>query len=164
MSGPEDKLAEVLAEKIRDLLRESPEGPRALLLGAPPDRPLGYRLVSQAPYDVVIVGGLTFSQLLFFREEAAFSALARGIPVYLWLGGLPHRAAPCRSRALAARAAAAERELRNLGFLPLEAGQNRRFLTGEEARRLQASGLGPPPGVRLSPLAREIFECGGDGP
>ena len=162
MREPEDRLVEALAERVRDLLRETPEGPRALLLGAAPEGPLGYRLVSESPYEAVIIGRLTYSQLLFFQEEAAFSA--RGIPVYVWLGGLPHRAAPCRSRGLAARAAAAERELRSFGILPLEAGQKHRILTGEEARRLRAAGLGPPPGARLSPLARDIFEWGGDAP
>ena len=164
MSTPEDTLVEALARKVQALLQESPEGPRALLLGGAPDLPLGYRLVSEAPYDAVIIGKLTYHELLYFQDEAAFSALARGIPVYLWLGGLPHKAAPCRSRGLAARAAAAERELRSLGILPLGGEQKHRFLTGAEAKRLRESGTSPPPGVRLSPLARDILEGGGEVP
>ncbi len=160
MSAPEDRLVEALADKVRALLQTPPEGPRALLIGGTPTGISCYRYVTQAPYEAVVIGKLTYSQLLFFREEAAFSALAQGIPVYLWLEGLPHRVGPCRSRGLASRAAAAERELRNLGILPLAAGQKRRILTGEEARRLLASGLGPPPGVRLSPLARDILASG----
>lgn len=154
---PEDKLVEALAEKVRGLLRAPPEGPRALLIGGAPEPPLGYRCVAEAPYEAVIVGSLSYNELLFFRKEPVFSALAQGIPVYLWLPGLPHRAAPCRSRALASRLAAAERELRNLGVLPLEPGKKHRILTGEEARRIRDSGGGVPAGVRLSPLAQDIL-------
>lgn len=159
MSVPDDRLVEALAEKVRGLLLEPRgEAPRALLVGTPPDRPLGYHYVAEAPYEAVIVGGLRYTDLLFFRKEQVFSALAQGIPVYLWLPGLPHRAMPCRSRALASRLAAAERELRNLGVLPLDPARTHRFLTGEEARRIRDSGGSVPPGVRLSPLARDILE------
>lgn len=164
MNAPEDKLVEALADKVRALLQEAaPEGPRALLVGGAPEPPLGYRYVTEAPYEAVVIGKLSYSELLCFQKEPVFSALAQGIPVYLWLPGLPHRHLPCRSRGLSSRLAAAERELRNLGVLPLDGAQRHRFLTGEEARQIRDSGGTPPPGVRLSPLARDILENGREG-
>ena len=45
--------------------------------------------VTEPPYDAVVIGSLTLSQLLRFREERVLSALAEGKPVYLYTPGLP---------------------------------------------------------------------------
>ena len=42
---------------------------RALLVGKEPGAELGYGYVTEPPYDVVVIGSLTLSQLLRFREE-----------------------------------------------------------------------------------------------
>ena len=64
---------------------------RALLIGKEPAAELGYDYVMEAPYDAVVIGSLTLSQLLRFREERVLSALAEGKPVYLYTPG-------CRKR------------------------------------------------------------------
>ena len=51
---------------------------RALLVGQEPAAELGYRYVSGEPYDAVVIGSLTISQLLRFREERVLQALAEG--------------------------------------------------------------------------------------
>ena len=50
---------------------------RALLIGKEPAAELGYDFVTEPPYDAVVIGSLTLSQLLRFREEQVLSALAR---------------------------------------------------------------------------------------
>ena len=62
---------------------------RAYLLGKTPPLCLGYEYTDSAPYDAVIIGSLTLSQLLRFREETVLSALAEGLPVFLYTPGLP---------------------------------------------------------------------------
>ena len=56
---------------------------RALLIGKEPAAELGYDYVAEPPYDAVVIGSLTLSRLLRFREERVLSALAEGKPVYL---------------------------------------------------------------------------------
>ena len=51
---------------------------RALLIGKEPAAELGYSYVTEPPYDAVVIGSLTLSQLLRFREERVLSALAEG--------------------------------------------------------------------------------------
>ena len=51
---------------------------RALLIGKEPLADLGYAYVQEAPYDVVVIGSLSLSQLLRFQEEAVLQALADG--------------------------------------------------------------------------------------
>ena len=46
---------------------------RALLLGKEPAMALGFQYVQEPPYDTVVIGSLTLSQLLRFREEAVNS-------------------------------------------------------------------------------------------
>lgn len=132
--------------------------PAALLIGQAPSASLGYRYVSAPPYEAVILGSLTYSELLSFREDAVFKALAQGKPVLLWVPGLPHRMHPCQSRPLLLRAASAERELRSLGVTPLDGPEKRRYISAAEARRLKELGQPLPPGALLSPLARELLE------
>ena len=127
---------------------------RALLLGREPGTELGFRYVSEPPYDAVVIGSLTLSQLLRFREEPVLTALAEGKPVYLYTPGLPE--AP-KNRALAGSLTAAQRELKNWGILFTDGGR-KRLITAEEARILRAAGRQPAPGAVLTPLAKEIME------
>ena len=127
---------------------------RALLLGKEPGQNLGFQYVREGPYEAVVVGSLTISQLLRFREETVLTALAEGKPVYLYTPGLPE--AP-RNRALAGSLTAAQRELKNWGVLFTDGGR-KKLITAEEAKVLRASGQQPAPGAVLTPLAREIME------
>ena len=127
---------------------------RALLIGAEPDQVLGFQYVQEKPYEAVVVGSLTLSQLLRFREERVLEALAQGKAVYLYVPGLPE--AP-KNRALAGSLAAAQRELKNWGVLFTDGGR-KRLITAEEARILRSQGRSPGPGSVLTPLAKEIME------
>ena len=62
---------------------------KALLIGREPELDLGYSYVTQPPYDAVVIGSLTFSQLLQFSQEPALEALAQGKSVLLYTPGLP---------------------------------------------------------------------------
>ena len=127
---------------------------RALLLGREPGTELGFQYVSEPPYDAVVIGSMTLSQLLRFREEPVLAALAEGKPVYLYAPGLPE--AP-KNRALAGSLTAAQRELKNWGVLFTDGGR-KKLVTAEEARLLRAAGRLPAPGAVLTPLAKEIME------
>lgn len=127
---------------------------RALLLGKEPGMELGFQYVREQPYEAVVIGSLSLSQLLRFREEQVLTALAEGKPVYLYTPGLPE--AP-RNRALAGSLTAAQRELKNWGILFTDGGR-KRLVTAEEARALRSAGRQPAPGSVLTPLAKEIME------
>ena len=127
---------------------------RALLLGREPGTELGFQYVSELPYDAVVIGSMTLSQLLRFREEPVLAALAEGKSVYLYTPGLPE--AP-KNRALAGSLTAAQRELKNWGVLFTDGGR-KKLVTAEEARLLRAAGRLPAPGAVLTPLAKEIME------
>ena len=127
---------------------------RALLIGREPDSPLGFSYVQEEPYEAVVIGSLTISQLLRFREERVLEALAQGKSVYLYVPGLPE--VP-KNRALAGSLAAAQRELKNWGVLFTDGGR-KRLVTAEEARILRSQGRNPGPGAVLTPLAKEIME------
>ena len=127
---------------------------RALLIGKEPGVELGFQYVSEQPYDGVVIGSLSLSQLLRFREEAVLTALAEGKPVYLYTPGLPE--VP-KNRALAGNLTAAQRELKNWGVLFTDGGR-KKLITAEEARILRAAGRQPAPGAVMTPLAREIME------
>ena len=127
---------------------------RALLVGREPPCSLGFQYVREEPYEAAVIGSLTLSQLLRFREEPVLQALAQGKPVYLYTPGLP--GAP-KNRALAGSLTAAQRELKNWGVLFTDGGR-KRLITAEEARILRSSGQQPAPGAVLTPLAREIME------
>lgn len=126
----------------------------ALLIGKEPGMELGWRYVTEPPYDAVVIGSLTLSELLRFREERVLSALAEGRPVYLYTPGLPE--AP-KNRALAGSLTAAQRELKNWGVLFTDGGR-KKLVTAEEARVLRSTGRQPSPGAVLTPLAKEILE------
>lgn len=127
---------------------------RALLIGREPGVELGYAYVQQPPYEAVVIGSLTLSQLLRFRQESVLEALAEGKPVYLFTPGLPE--AP-KNRALSGSLTAAQRELKNWGVLFTDGGR-KKLVTAEEARQLRLSGRQPSPGAVLTPLAKEIME------
>ena len=127
---------------------------RALLNGREPAVELGYAYVTEAPYDAVVIGSLTLSQLLRFREERVLSALAEGKPVYLYTPGLPESP---KNRMLSGSLASAQRELKNWGVLFTDGGR-KRLVTAEEARALRSRGAHPGPGAVLTPLAKEILE------
>lgn len=127
---------------------------RALLIGREPGLELGYAYVTEPPYEVVVIGSLTLSELLRFREERVLTALAEGKPVYLYTPGLPD--VP-KNRALAGSLTAAQRELKNWGVLFTDGGR-KKLVTAEEARILRSTGRQPAPGAVLTPLAKEIME------
>lgn len=127
---------------------------RAYLLGTAPPLPLGYEYGIAEPYDAVVIGSLTLPQLLRFQDEKVLSALAEGIPVFLYTPGLPQ--AP-KNRALSASLTAAQRELKNWGVIFTDGGQ-KRLITAEEARAMRRTGRKPGPGAVLTPLAKEILE------
>lgn len=127
---------------------------RALLLGEEPRAELGFGYVTEPPYDAVVIGSMSLSQLLRFREERVLTALAEGKPVYLYTPGLPEAG---RNRALSGSLTAAQRELKNWGVLFTDGGR-KKLITAEEARALLAAGRRPGPGAVLTPLAKEILE------
>ena len=127
---------------------------RALLIGKEPDQELGYRYVTEPPYETVVIGSLELSQLLRFREERVLEALAAGKPVYLYTPGLPESP---KNRALSGSLTAAQRELKNWGILFTDGGR-KKLITAEEARILRSTGRQPSPGAMLTPLAKEIME------
>ena len=127
---------------------------KAYLIGKAPPLPLGYEYGENEPYDAVVIGSLTLQQLLRFREERVLSALAEGVPVFLYTPGLPQSP---KNRALAASLAASQRELKNWGVIFTDGGQ-KRLITAEEARAMRRTGRRPGPGAVLTPLAKEILE------
>lgn len=127
---------------------------RALLIGKEPGIELGYAYVAEPPYEAVVIGSLSLSQLLRFREERVLQALAEGKQVYLYTPGLPE--AP-KNRVLAGSLTSAQRELKNWGVLFTDGGR-KKLITAEEARILRSSGRRPSPDAVLTPLAKEILE------
>ena len=127
---------------------------RALLVGREPPLDLGYEYVTEAPFEAVVIGSLSLSELLQFCDEPVLEALAQGKSVYLYTPGLPE--AP-KNRALSGSLTAAQRELKNWGVLFTDGGR-KKLVTAEEARLLRSTGKQPAPGAVLTPLAREIME------
>ena len=127
---------------------------RGLLIGNEPPLELGCQYVKEPPYDLVVIGSLSLSQLLCFRDEAVLDALSQGKPVYLYTPGLPQSP---KNRALAGSIATAQRELKNWGVLFTDGGR-KRLITAQEARALKQAGARPGPGAVLTPLAKEILE------
>ena len=110
--------------------------------------------MTEAPFEAVVIGSLSLSELLQFRSQPVLEALAQGKSVYLYTPGLPE--AP-KNRALSGSLTAAQRELKNWGVLFTDGGR-KKLITAEEARLLRSQGRQPAPGAVLTPLAREIME------
>ena len=127
---------------------------RALLIGTEPGHGMGYTYVTEPPFDAVVIGSLTLSQLLCFSVDAVLEALAQGKPVVLYTPGLPE--AP-GNRALSASLASRRRELKNWGVVFTD-GAQRRVITAQQARQMRLSGEVPGMGAVLTPLAKEILE------
>lgn len=127
---------------------------RALLIGKEPVADLGCQYVADGSYDSVVIGSLELGQLLCFRDERVLTALAEGKNVILYTPGLPIAE---RNRALSARLAAAQRELKSWGIVFTD-GSRRHLVTAQEARQLRLSGKKPGPGAVLTPLAKEVLE------
>ena len=126
---------------------------RAFLIGKEPAALLGFQYVKEMPYDAVVIGSLSLSQLLRFQEQAALEALAEGKSVYLYTPGLPE--VP-RNRALAAALTAGQRELKNWGVIFTDGGR-KRLVTAQEASELRRLGKQPDKNAVLTPLAKEIL-------
>ena len=127
---------------------------RALLVGNEPGVALGFEYGSEPPWESVVIGSLSMSELLHFREGRVLEALAEGKAVYLYTPGLP--AAP-KNRALAASLASAQRELKNWGVIFTDGGR-KRLVTAEEAKAMRRAGQRPGRDAVMTPLAREILE------
>ena len=127
---------------------------RALLIGKEPAARLGYEYTKGGDFDVVVIGSLTFCELLHFNNEAVLESLANGKSVYLYTPGLPE--AP-KNRALAGSLASARRELKNWGVIFTD-GCRKKLITAEKARELLRNGESPGTGAVLTPLAKEILE------
>ena len=127
---------------------------KALLIGKPPCRDLGYEYVQSGDYDGVVIGSLCLSELVHFSMEPVLQALAQGKTVVLYTPGLP--ACP-QNRALSATLASAQRQLQSWGVVFTD-GAQRRLVTAQEAMQLRQQGKQPAPGAVLTPLAREILE------
>lgn len=143
-----DQLTDVIWRQMQQ------EKPRALLIGELPVGMERYRLVREEPYEAVILGQLKPSDLLHMPSEAVCDALLQEIPVYLW----PEQPYKKRktAKALCRELAAAEQHLLQLGVCRL--GEKQKLITAQEARRLLLQGRLPEPGVRMTPLARDILE------
>ena len=125
----------------------------ALLIGTEPPCSLGYTYVTDAPYDAVVIGSLTLSQLLHFSEEAALSALAQGKQVILYEPGLPEAKV---NRGLSAALSSRRRELKSWGVVFTDGGQ-RKVITAAQAQKMLETGERPGMGAVLTPLAKEIL-------
>lgn len=155
---------EHLADQVVDevLRRLSSSAPAALLIGSRPPDTLCYRLTDDAPYEAVIIGSLSPGELLHFTDTRVLDALLRGLPVFLYEGGLAHRAfSATANRALWARLSSAERQLQQWGVRFYGGGQSRRLITAAQARQMLAQGRTPPPGAVLTPMARDVLKGGG---
>lgn len=126
----------------------------AYLVGKEPDRSLGFQYTRDGAFDAVVIGSLTFSQLLYFQQEQVLEALAGGKPVYLYTPGLPGATG---NRTLAASLSAGQRQLKNWGVIFTDGGR-KKLITAEEAKALRLSGQRPGAGAVMTPLAREILE------
>ena len=125
----------------------------ALLIGNAPGCNLGYTYITEQPYDAVVVGSLTLSQLLCFSSEPVLSALAEGKPVIIYEPGLPE----CKgNRALAATLSSRRRELKSWGAVFTDGGQ-KKLITAQQARKMALAGQAPPPGAVLTPMAKDIL-------
>lgn len=151
----DERFVENIAEEV---LRRLSDRPKALCIGTPPED-LSFLPVSAPPYDAVVLAELSPAQLLAMPDDTVCRALLMGKPVFLREEGLEHRRyAATAAKGLYALLMSKERQLRNLGVQSLGKTQSGRLISAQEARRLMAEGRSLPPGARLTPLARDIWE------
>lgn len=135
------------------------EKPRALCIGTLPEGNWEFLPVSEPPYEAVVLASLSPAELLAMPTDPVCRALMEGKPVWLREEGLEHRKyAGTNAKALYSLLLSKERQLRSLGVQSLGKGREKRLMTAQEVRHLMASGLPLPPGARLTPLARDIWE------
>ncbi len=142
---------EHLTEEVWKRLQEKP---RALLIGSAPIGYDKYNYVNEKPYEAVVLGELSPGELLHMPSDAVCCALLEDIPVYLSPQQIHHRAKT--ARALCRELYGAEQRLRLLGVRKLEEAGT--LVTADRARAMRRAGESPPPGCRLTPLARDILE------
>ncbi len=147
---------EVLIQAVTDRILKELGLPPALLVGKEPPESLGYRYVSQSPFEAVVIGSLTPGQLLYFRNDDVLQALDAGIPVFLYSPGLPGK--DCKNPGLRNRYMSARRELKALGIQFTKETGKAHLICAKEAQRLKDRGCTPPEGARLTPLARDILD------
>ena len=150
---------EHLVQQVADaVFRKLTEKPRALCIGTPPEN-LSFTPVSQPPYDAVVLASLSPAELLMMPSDPVCHALLEGKPVYLLPEGLEHRKySATGAKHLYSLLLAKERQLHTIGVQRLPNGGTGRLLTAQEARRRKEQGLPLPSGVRLTPLAKDIWE------
>lgn len=152
-----ETLMETITNEVLRRLRA--EGPRALLIGDTPADCGGFTLVSEAPYEAVLIGSLSLCELLSFSNNVILESLLNGIPVYITESALPsYRFRQSQNRPLLAKIQAAERQLRQLGVRSLPNSSQRRVITAQQARDMLAGGILPPKNAVLTPLAKDILE------
>lgn len=150
---------EALIKKVTELvLQKLQQKPRALLIGQKPEMELCYTLTDQPPYEALVIGSLTASELLM-PPEPVLQALLQGKPVLVVRQTLPHlNHAGTAPRALLTRLQEAEQLLYRWGAVPLEQPKAGALITAQQARQLRELGQNIPHNSRLTPLAREILE------
>lgn len=82
----EEELVELLWQRLQ-AQTHSPvvtSKPAALLLGTAPNGLQKFYYVNKKPYEAVIIGALSPSELLQMPTEPVCQALLEGLPVYLW--------------------------------------------------------------------------------
>lgn len=82
-----------------------------------------------------------------------------GIPVYLNEDGLSYRHyRATANRLLWSKLTEQEKQLRQMGVIPLQNAQLRRVITAGAARELRRRSQKPPASAVITPLARDILE------
>lgn len=143
-----DALTDAVWERLLQKL------PRALLIGEPPENYHKYNYVNKEPYECVILGLLSPSQLLHMPDDAVCDALLEGRPVYLW-SPQPYQKqtfAPVLRRELQK----AEQYLLSLGVQRMTDSAS--WITAQMVRSYLRDGRQIPEQCRMTPLAREILE------
>lgn len=151
----------LLEEITEEVLRRMQTGRQstALLIGQAPAQDTGYQYTDHAPYDAVIIGSLSAAQLLHFSQPQVLDALLAGIPVYLNEDGLSYRRyRATANRLLWSKLTEQEKQLRQMGVIPLQSARSGGVITASAARELRRHHQKPPALSVITPLARDILE------
>ena len=153
-----DALLEEITEEVLRRMQTN-RRPTALLIGQVPAQDTGYQYTDHTPYDAVIIGSLNAAQLLHFAQPQVLDALLAGIPVYLNEDGLSYRHyRATANRLLWSKLTEQEKQLRQMGVIPLQNAQLRRVITAGAARELRRRSQKPPASAVITPLARDMLE------